>query len=106
MPEIRLKLPKPGKVSRSYPAWLEWPRYVVPYRFRRVHRWWAHRAPFFWLPCPLCGEEFGGHEWRDIGGLPSRVPDPMNQPASPSGPVMSVGICPACTRAGRGVEDQ
>lgn len=18
---------------------------------------------YFWLPCPICGEDFGGHEW-------------------------------------------
>ncbi len=51
MPEIRLKL-RPGRAARSYPAWLEWPRWLVPYRFRAVHRWWAHRVPFFWLPLP------------------------------------------------------
>lgn len=105
MPEIRLTL-RPGKVARSYPAWLEWPRWLVPYRFRSVHRWWANRAPFFWLPCSLCGREYGGHEWRDIGGKSSRVPDPLNPPKSPNGPFMSVGICPVCTRAGRGVKDQ
>jgi hypothetical protein len=19
---------------------------------------------FFWMPCPICGKNFGGHEWR------------------------------------------
>lgn len=23
----------------------------------------ADRGGYFWLPCPMCGEEFGGHEW-------------------------------------------
>lgn len=93
--EIKLTV-RPGKVARSYPAWFEWPRVLVPYRLRAVHRWWAHRAGFFWQPCPLCDRPFAGHEWRDIGGKPSSVPDPTSPP-------MHVGICPPCTRAGRGV---
>jgi hypothetical protein len=32
----------------------------------------AHLGGYFWLPCPICGENFGGHEWGDeslyIGG--------------------------------------
>jgi len=30
------------------------------------HRYWnytrARLGGYFWLPCPLCGERFGGHE--------------------------------------------
>lgn len=96
--EITIKVPV-GGVGRTYPAWLEWPRVLVPYRFRRVHRWWARWAGFFWLLCPLCGVESGGHEWRDIDGKPSHVPDPTG-----SGHGSYVGICPVCTRAGRGVD--
>lgn len=25
----------------------------------------AFSGGYFWLPCPICGEEFGGHEWKD-----------------------------------------
>jgi len=92
-----------GGVGRSYPAWLEWFGRVVPYRFRAAHAWYARWAGFGWLSCPLCGHEFGGHEWRDIGGLPSAVPDPTFTPPSEAGPFRSVGICPVCTKAGRGV---
>jgi hypothetical protein len=70
---------------------------LVPYRFRRVHHWVATRRHYFWIPCPLCGHEFGGHEWRAIGGRISSIPTP----GSTSG---SRGICPRCTRAGRGVD--
>ncbi len=31
-------------------------------RFRRLNRVWAFLLGFFWLPCPICGEMFGGHE--------------------------------------------
>lgn len=38
---------------------------MLPYRFRRLHHAWAYVAGYFWTPCPVCGEDFGGHEWRD-----------------------------------------
>jgi len=38
----------------------------------------------FWMPCPLCGEEFGGHEWIGNVMLPDKEPG------------MSRGVCPAC----------
>ncbi len=31
-------------------------------RFRRFNRRWAHSRGYFWLPCPVCGRPFGGHE--------------------------------------------
>jgi hypothetical protein len=102
MPEIHLNL-RLGRVARTYPAWLEWPRWLVPYRFRAVHHWWADVAQFGWLPCPLCDQPFGGHEWRDIDGKPSVVPDPTNPPPDGRRPFAWKGICPKCTRAGGGV---
>lgn len=77
---------------------------LVPYRFRAAHRRWAGRHGLFWLPCPLCGKSFGGHEWRRVGGLPDSVPDPLHQPEPGSGSRVCVAICPRCTAAGRGVE--
>ena len=29
---------------------------------RRLHRIYARLMGYFWLPCPKCGEYFGGHE--------------------------------------------
>ncbi len=79
------------------PWWGQWFAMVVPFWLRAAHRWYANRRGMFWLPCPLCGVEFGGHEWRSVGGRLASVPDP-------TGPRnMSVGICPRCTKAGRGV---
>lgn len=62
---------------------------------RALQRAYARTFGYFWLPCPVCREPFGGHEWEDQNGLPSRVPDP-------DGPHTSIGICPHCTRAGFG----
>ena len=73
-----------------------WFAVLVPYRWRRVHRWWAGKHRLFWLPCPMCGREFGGHEHDYLTGRPSSVPDPTSPPCY-------VLICPPCTRAGRGV---
>lgn len=32
---------------------------------RWAHKLYANFFGYFWLPCPICGEMFGGHEWRD-----------------------------------------
>ena len=81
----------------------DWFGRAVPYRFRRVHQAYAFVTGFFWMPCPLCGQPFGGHEWRDIDGQPASVPDPSQPPPGPYAAFTSKGICPQCTRAGRGV---
>jgi hypothetical protein len=31
-------------------------------KFRRLNEAWAKTIGFFWLPCPACGQMFGGHE--------------------------------------------
>jgi hypothetical protein len=38
-------------------------------RFRRLNRIYAFLFGYFWLPCPACGEMFGGHEagWATVG---------------------------------------
>lgn len=38
---------------------------------RMGHRVYAALGGWFWLPCPRCGVEFGGHESSDRS-----VPDP------------------------------
>lgn len=95
----RLTWPDAGTPTEatSVPRADLWFAALVPYRARRAHRWWANRRGYFWSPCPLCAVSFGGHEWRDVRGRISTVPDPLG-PAN-----MSVGICPTCTRLGRGV---
>lgn len=34
---------------------------------RWIHRVHAAINGYFWLPCPACGEKFGGHEWGKDG---------------------------------------
>ncbi len=34
-------------------------------KFRKLNQAFAYAFGFFWKPCPLCNQEFGGHEWRD-----------------------------------------
>lgn len=64
---------------------------------RWIHHAYAALRAFFWIPCPLCGRKFGGHEWRDRDGYPSLIPKP--EPAEGGS---YTAICPACTRAGLG----
>lgn len=35
-----------------------WP----PVRWRWLNRWYARALGYFWLPCPICGKDFGSHE--------------------------------------------
>ena len=52
-------------------------------RFRLFNKIYADFKGYFWLPCPLCGKHFGGHEWldgHDLWGL------------NGSG----TGVCPDC----------
>lgn len=58
-------------------------------RNRMLNRAYAKLHGFFWLPCPICSKEFGGHEW----GSNSSIRD-MNDPCR------GVGICPDCKKAG------
>lgn len=51
---------------------------------RFLHKIYAYLNSYFWLPCPICGHEFGGHEWR--GG------DSLKQIESP----VSFGVCKNC----------
>ena len=64
---------------------------------RWVHRLYAGVAGYFWVPCPTCGENFGGHEVGDRGPNLGSI-----QVESGPGWSRGVSICPACTREGRG----
>ena len=35
-------------------------------RPRFLRRWYAGLAGYFWIPCPVCGEMFSGHEMGDV----------------------------------------
>jgi len=35
----------------------------LPYKPRWINWLYACFNAYFWLPCPLCGKKFGGHEW-------------------------------------------
>jgi len=62
------------RTSMCYTLLLGWEDRLI----YKLSRWW-HRAyalthGFFWLPCPICREPFGGHEWVDYGlGLDSAL---------------------------------
>lgn len=65
-------------------------------KHRRWNRFRAWFGGYFWIPCPLCNQMFGGHEWRDYDGNPMSIPHPDGVPGH------GIGICPDCTRAGKG----
>jgi len=53
---------------------------------RWVHKLYAFTHNYFWLPCPLCGKMFGGHEWKDGISIMTSWHD-------------GKGVCPNCTEA-------
>lgn len=65
-------------------------------RERRAAKRYARAHGYFWLPCPLCGEEFGGHEW-----MHSSTPE-LSAIIQTDTPGVGRGICPACTLARKG----
>jgi hypothetical protein len=52
---------------------------------------WAGLIGYFWIPCPSCGREFGGHE-KPSGSIP----------APEEGPYSGKMICAKCVRDGVG----
>jgi hypothetical protein len=35
-------------------------------RWRRLNHFYAWLHGYFWVPCPLCGRMFGGHEYGPV----------------------------------------
>jgi hypothetical protein len=33
---------------------------------RFLHKLYAHAVGYFWLPCPICGRMYGGHEIANV----------------------------------------
>jgi hypothetical protein len=60
---------------------------------------YAALGGYFWLACPICGQEHGGHEWKDRDGKSASIPAPGYRPGQ------RVAICPDCTRAGYGGDE-
>ena len=56
------------------------------------HRLWNHFIAtfggYFWIPCPLCGQMMGGHEWKksDYASIPT------------NGCYVTRGICIDCAK--------
>ncbi len=44
---------------------------------KKINRLWnylyASAHGYFWLPCPICGENFGGHELKHGGSLMTSI---------------------------------
>lgn len=60
---------------------------------RAWNRLYANMLGFFWVPCPSCGKEFGGHEW---------VTESEHKSSLALGGGKGAAICPECTMDGAG----
>lgn len=81
----RLGSEPPGLTASTGPRSEKLAR-LLPYSWRWWHRRYAAAHGFFWMPCVLCGREFGGHEGGDA------VPNPMAEDER------GIVVCSACTR--------
>jgi hypothetical protein len=84
----RICLPAPLAVSSSHrsAAWVR----LLPQTWTAIHRRYARKRGYSWLPCTLCNRPYGGHQFA------GSIPDP-----TADHPGTSIGICPHCTRQGR-----
>ena len=37
---------------------------------RTLNRLYAFAMGYFWIPCPMCANKYGGHEWKEGDILP------------------------------------
>lgn len=57
---------------------------------RLFNKLYAQAFGYFWLPCPICGQEFGGHEWGSgAAGIPKDGHGTWYGGTS-------TGVCPDC----------
>lgn len=57
---------------------------------RFLHHFYAWLFGYFWIPCPVCQDFFGGHEVKNGGTL--LIPHTGNRHAPPNG----LATCPRC----------
>jgi len=58
------------------------------WKYRWLSHLYATLGAYFWHPCPICGKNFGGHEWLDGNIL-------MNSSST------GRGVCPDCGEKAR-----
>lgn len=65
---------------------------------RRKNKKLAEKLGLFWNECPICGTEFGGHEWEAMDCEVRFV----TYEYTPGYPPTLQGVCPECCAAGNG----
>lgn len=80
---LRMRIPLGTCAPRGREYWAR----LVPYRWRAFHERYATTHGYYWHPCVLCDQPYGGHE---AGGS---IPDPIQ------GERFHIMICSRCTRA-------
>ena len=58
----------------------------LPYHPRLLNWMWAAWGGLFWLPCPICHRNFGGHEWSE---------------SLMTSAFQGEGVCPKCAKKAR-----
>jgi len=55
---------------------------------RLLNKWYANLFGYFWLPCRMCGEMHGGHEWHGSACIVETEDDGEH----------AMGVCDACDK--------
>lgn len=106
--DVAWKAPWPDVFDKALATIEETRRATLPAAdaARWKHRLYADTFGYFWKPCPICTEPFGGHEWSGAA-VPTSGPgiDFAGETHIDSGEVVGcgerlVGICPRCEAAG------
>jgi hypothetical protein len=75
---------------------------MLPVSWRWLNRWYATYFRYFWMPCPRCGREFGGHEMgRTMWGLTHDENNHLVTAPSYSG----TNVCRYCSHEIQTMED-
>ena len=62
-------------------------------KYRFLNRCYAFLFNYFWLPCPLCGKDFGGHQWKDGAFLATSYGT-------------GEGVCPDCAENAKKISEE
>jgi len=63
-------------------------------RFRLFNKLYAKLFGYFWLPCPICGRMFGGHEVND-----DCIKYALVESKTKNDPIINLDRCPSPTKS-------
>jgi hypothetical protein len=69
-------------------------------KHRILNKLYANIFGYFWTRCPICGQMFGGHEWKKPPHGKYNAIEYYERDGR--GLIVGDAICPDCTKSGEG----